>query len=104
MSHRNLDDEFKLRNQMYMGQTISARDQDYARYSGAYIEDALEMASIDHILRTYPLKPIVRAHLKNRRLFLDLKRKAYFASIGTDIFSKLAFILGDNRKSAKWSK
>lgn len=99
---RTSDVDFRIRQQITIGGEISSKDSDYAHYSGANVFDALEMANIDYILRVYELPIELRVMLKARRYYLDLRRKAYFCSVGSDIFSKLAFIQGDTRKVAKW--
>lgn len=101
---RDFDSTFRIQQQVTLGGQISSADPDYARYAGAFIDDAMEMANIDYILRTMLLPPEITVMLKARRYKLDLQRKAYFATIGSDIFSKLAFIQGDTRKAARWSK
>ena len=101
-TRRTSEVDFRIRQQVTIGGDIASKDPDYARYAGAYVGDALEMANIDYILRVYNLPPEISVMLKARRYYLDLRRKAYFCSIGSDIFSKLAFIQGDTRKKARW--
>jgi uncharacterized protein (UPF0303 family) len=86
-----------------MGQQISANDQDYAHYSGAFISDAMLMAKIDFMLRSGLIEEgDIKVMVKAIRYYLDLKRKAYFSSLGSDIFSKLSFIQGDTRRVLRW--
>lgn len=107
MSSRNRNQgynaELRLMQTISMGAQIAKKDADYAHYSGAYIEDAMVMAKLDFFMRTSQVpEGMMLVMVKAIRYYLDLKRKAYFSSLGSDIFTKLAFILGDNRKEAIW--
>lgn len=100
------DYNFLISRQTTMGAQISKKDQDYKEYSGADYHTALMMGKINFILRTKlfqeKLTPKTRLLLKEAYRYLDQKRKAYFCSIGSDIFTKLAFLVPDTAKVASF--
>lgn len=83
-------------------QEIARKDKDYSRYAGAHVEDAYKMARAHFLLRSGLVTGDLALIMKVQLVYLDLKRKAYFSSIGSDIFTKLGFIIGDTTKAAKW--
>lgn len=80
--------------QISMSQKLSAKDPEYAEYSGGDFETAQKIALIDLIkekklLPDYytPLLDLYRAHLVKQR-------KAFFATIGSKELTQLGFLLG----------
>ena len=100
MSRRSKNFEINelIRRKTSMGSEIASKDKDYANYSGGDLETVLKMARIDVFLKYDLLPNEVKTIVKLQRSYLDQKRKAFFCSVGTDVFTKLAFILGDTRK------
>ena len=85
-------------------QVVSQKDADYALYAGASLEDADKMAKIDTLLEfgliVKPYVPIVKLY----RAFLNRRRKAFFASVGSTEITKLGFLLGLTTKSMRAGK
>ena len=98
----DFNEYIRLNMQRTMSQAIARKDSDYQRYAGAYIDDVMKSVKIDFILRMGLLPDKQRIYLKALRYYLDLKRIGYFVTAGSDIFSKLGFILGDNRQKGVW--
>ena len=83
-----------IRQQSSMSQkVVSQKDPDYALYSGAYYEEAHKMALIDVLLKNGFFAKEIIPFVKFYRLYLDQRRKAFFASTSSEI-TKLGFILG----------
>ena len=85
-------------------QVVSQKDADYALYAGACLEDADKMAKIDTMLSfgliPKPYVPVVKLY----RAFLNQRRKAFFASVGSTEITKLGFLLGLTTKSMRAGK
>jgi len=73
---------------------VSDRDAEYSYYSGASLEIADKMALIDFIKKSKLFPQRFVSLLDLYRLYLDQKRKAFFASVGSTEITKLGFILG----------
>lgn len=83
-----------FRAKQSMSAKVAVKDSDYSSYSGADLETALKLAKIDAVKKSGLLPEKLFPLLDLSRIFLDQKRKAIFASIGTTEISKLGFILG----------
>jgi hypothetical protein len=80
-------------------QIVTDKDREYAYYAGASWPIAQQMAMIDFLLKNSFLIPKETApYVKLYRGYLDQQRKAWLSSVGSDIITKLGFILGDTRK------
>ena len=90
-----------MQHKISMSQKVSEKDQDYAKYAGANVEEAYTMALLDHALTTGMFSEHTAQIIKKYRLLLDKQRKAYFAAVSSEI-TKLGFILGtvSNSESA----
>lgn len=77
---------------------VSDKDKEYGFYAGASLEIADKMAMIDAIKKTNLLPKSFFPILELYRMFLDQKRKAFFASVGSTEITKLGFILGKEGK------
>jgi len=75
-------------------QIVSNKDKEYAWYSGASFEIASKMAMIDTMLKNGLIPEKFVIFVKLYRSYLDQQRKAFFASVGSDVITKLGFILG----------
>lgn len=84
-----------LRQKSALGSKISKNDPRYGEYSGAELNTALKMARIDTLEACGLIPKEISFMVKLYRTYLDYLRVAYFASVGTDVFTKLAFIYGD---------
>lgn len=74
---------------------------DYQFYAGASLNTALKIANIIALYRAGLIPKKLLPYVKLYLIQLDQTRKAEFASIGSDILSKLGFILGDPRESIR---
>jgi hypothetical protein len=83
-----------IRAKASMSSKIVAKDKEYGYYSGAPLEIAEKMALIDAIKKTNLVPNSFIPILDLYRIFLDQKRKAFFASAGSTEITKLGFILG----------
>ena len=86
-----------IRQKSSMSQkVVSQKDADYALYAGASLADAEEMALLDTLAKYGITNPILALY----RDYLNQRRKAYLASVSSEI-TKLGFILGlkDDRVS-----
>jgi len=85
-------------------QIVSQKDADYALYAGASLEDADKMSKIDTVLEfgliPKPYVPVVKLY----RAFLNRRRKAFFASVGSTEITKLGFLLGLTGKKMRAGK
>lgn len=90
-SHETLE---MMRHKISMSQKVSEKDKDYALYAGANMEEASTMALLDHALETGMFSGSTSDTIKNYRALLDKQRKAFFASVSSEI-TKLGFILGN---------
>lgn len=89
----NYADIFRLQKAMSSQIVAKQENIDYSRYAGALYETALTMAKLDFAIKEnlFPeLKPLMELYLS----YLDRRRKAEFASIGSTEVTKLGFILG----------
>jgi len=77
---------------------VSDKDAEYGFYAGASWEIAEKMAIIDTIKKAKLLPDSFLPLLEFYRMYLDQKRKAFFASIGSTEITKLGFILGKEGK------
>lgn len=77
---------------------VSDKDEEYGYYAGGSLEIADKMAMIDTIRKAHLLPASFEPVLELYRMFLDQKRKAFFASIGSTEITKLGFILGKEGK------
>jgi len=88
---RNLEDEIERR--VSMAAQIADKDEEYAFYAGGSFGISSRIAKIDTFLKSglipWELIPIVKLY----RAYLDQQRKAYLASISSEV-TKLGFILG----------
>jgi hypothetical protein len=78
-----------------MGADISAKDQRYARYAGGDLLTSSKMADIDVFIESGLIPEKFIPLIKLCRMRLDYQRIAYFVTVGSDVFSKLAFIQGE---------
>lgn len=102
MSKRSGYESFEImQRKISMSQQIADKDADYGLYSGARLEDALTMALLDTI-KDDPRFKGMKTQITWYRGFLDKKRKAFFASMSSEL-SQLGFILGlkDERVTGK---
>jgi hypothetical protein len=106
MSERRYDYKaVRIQQQASMSsQVVARKDKEYALYSGASFEIAMQMARIDAILKAHLLPAKYIPVVKLKRLLLDQQRKAFFASVGTSEISKLGFLLGIDRKELSATK
>lgn len=102
MSTRDYAEIFRIKSTM-SGQIASTIDHDYALYAGASFEDANTMAFIDICLRNKIISERLIPLVKLYRVYLDQRRKAYFASERADIVSILGFILGVKDEHKRFS-
>lgn len=79
-------------------QIVTDKDPEYAWYAGASWDIAHKMATIDMMLKHGLIPKKVVPLAKLYRAYLDQQRKAWLSSVGSDIITKLGFILGDTRK------
>ena len=94
MSRRRFETLESIRERASMSQkVVSQKDQDYALYSGASLDIAHKLAVIDWVIENKLIPEKAIPLLKLYRSFLDRERKAFFASVCSEI-SKLGFILG----------
>jgi len=92
-----------IRRKASMSQQVTRKDEDYVKYSGAYLPDAIKMAQIDFLLKHNLVSKKIEKLVTLYRAYLDQQRKAFFASTCSEI-SKLGFILGLKDASRKATK
>ena len=98
LKRRKSDYEDFIQLQQTMAQKLSKKDKSYSYYVGADLENALEMAFIDVLLKEELINnKIANIYLKLYRLFCEQKRKAFF-EITVSEFSKLGLLLGETRR------
>jgi len=85
-------------------QVVSQKDEEYAWYAGASLDDADKMAKIDTMLKFGLIPEGFVPFVKLVRAYLDQRRKAFFASVGSTEITKLGFLLGLTTKKMKASK
>ena len=92
-----------MRRRSSMSQKLSVKDQEYAWYAGASMDIADKMAVVDVMLKNGLIPKNMIPLVKLYRAYLDQKRKAFFASIGSTEITKLGLLLGlkDDRVSFK---
>lgn len=85
-----------------MGERLSVKDKEYAWYVGASFRTASKMAMVDTMLKHKLISPELIPFVKLYRSYLDQQRKAFFATIDSDVITKLGLLLGlrDDRISA----
>lgn len=85
----------RMRKQISMSKEIvSTKDKEYGWYAGGSWEIVEQMATVDVILKLGLIPKDFIPYLKIYRAYLDQKRKAWFASVGSTEITKLGFILG----------
>ena len=81
-----------------MSAAISKVDPEYAQYAGGSFEISSMIAKIDTFLHNPILPDVMRPLMLLYRDYLQRQRKAFFASVGSDVVTKLGFIQGDPHK------
>lgn len=84
-----------IRQKKSMAAEISKVDRDYSQYSGGSYAISSKIALIDATLQEKVLPPALNPLLNLYRAYLQKQRKAFFASEGCDVVTKLGFIQGD---------
>jgi hypothetical protein len=104
MSSKDFDVRDLIRQKTSMSADIVAHiDKEYGYYAGADFGTAHKLADIDFLLKTLGrLKQTLETEvtiicLKMAREYYQQQRKAFFASVGSDTFSKLGFIQGEKQ-------
>lgn len=87
-----------IKQKKSMAAEISKVDHDYAQYSGGSWEISSTIALIDATIEAGILPSNLIPWLKLYRIYLQKQRKAFFASVGCDVVTKLGFIQGDPHK------
>ncbi len=87
-----------IKQKKSMAAEISKVDRDYSQYAGGSLEISSLIALIDVTLEENILPAALRPWLNLYRAYLQKQRKAFFASVGCDVVSKLGFIQGDPHK------
>lgn len=104
MSKRRTADILEIiRKKTSMSQNIAQRDNDYSVYSGADLQTADKIAKIQTVLKLKIFPKEINILLKIMLVYLDQRRKAYFASTCSEL-TKLGFILGYKYESIKATK
>lgn len=95
---RNYDLMELIRQKKSMAAEISKVDPDYSQYSGGSLEVSSKIALIDVVKEENVLPAALMPLLDLYRAYLIKQRKAFFASVGCDVVTKLGFIQGDPNK------
>jgi len=92
---RNYDLMESIRQKASMSaQIVATKDSEYAQYSGGSYEIGMKLANIATFLESNLLPEKLVPLIKLYRLYLQHRRKAFFATVGCTEISKLGFILG----------
>lgn len=83
-----------IRRKATMSENIVKKDADYGLYAGADYRTADTMAMLDTFLRLGLIPTSALPFIKLYRAFLNQRRKAFFASVGSTEITKLGFIKG----------
>ena len=83
-----------IRKRSSMSQKLSVKDQEYAWYSGGSFELGEKMAVVDVFLKNKLIPEKLVPFIKLYRAYLDQKRKAFFATVGSTEITKLGLLLG----------
>lgn len=90
---------YEIKQKISMSQGISNKDSDYAEFAGADPETARKIGNVKLCLKHgIYANDLQKTMMMLYREYLDLMRKAWFASTCGEI-SKLGFILGDTRET-----
>lgn len=87
-----------IRQKKSMSAEISKVDSDYAQYAGGSWEISSIIALIDATKESRALPAALNPLMDLYRVYLQKQRKAFFASVGCDVITKLGFIQGDPYK------
>lgn len=95
---RNYDLLETIKIKRSMSASISEVDADYSDYAGADLPTAEALAKIKFCLQEKILPEALTPLLQLGFDYLQQKRKAFFASVGSDVITKLGFIQGAPQK------
>jgi hypothetical protein len=84
----------ELRQKVTMSQQIAKKDGEYSIYAGGDFQDVKKIAQIDLLREAGIIPEKLWFVYKLYRDYFVKKRKAYFATLGSDVITKLGFILG----------
>lgn len=87
-----------IKQKKSMAAEISKVDPEYARYSGGSWEISSKIALADTVKEQKILPAALEPFIDLYTAYLTKQRKAFFASVGCDVITKLGFIQGDPRK------
>jgi hypothetical protein len=100
---RDYDLMERIRQQSSMSkQLVSTKDKEYGWYAGGSWEIAEKMAIVDTMLKNNLIPEKFKIFVLLYRSYLNQKRKAFFASVGSTEITKLGLMLGldDNTVTA----
>jgi len=96
MSSRNRQNDFLNFQRVLLGSALEGKDHDYKPYVGADWPDAQTVAGLIYIKKSGKIKnPKTLEKIDSILLFYEEKRKAYFMTWGSDILTKLSYLVGD---------
>lgn len=104
MSHHSKDIDELIRQKTLLGSKLSHQDHEYADYAGGSFETSSQIAIIDLIFENHILPERLIPIIYLYREYLNKQRKAYFVTIGSDILTQLAALVGDQRERADATK
>jgi hypothetical protein len=98
MSRRSKDIDELIRQKTLLGSKLSHQDKEYANYAGGSYETASQIAFIDLLSENHILPERIAPYMMFYRDYLIKQRKAFFMTIGSDILTQLAALVGDQRE------
>jgi hypothetical protein len=97
-NRRQRESDFLIQVKTLLGSALHSKDQSYLPYAGADWLDAEMTANLKFIKESGKITNTKT--IESIDLILKLqeeRRKAYFMSIGSDILTKLSYLVGENK-------
>ena len=98
MSSKKRDLDEMIRQKTLLGSKLSAKDGEYAAYAGGSLQNSQKIADIDLILENHLVPETLVPFMKLYRAYLNKHRKAFFMTVGSDVLTQLAALVGDQRE------
>ncbi|MHC3128736.1 MAG: hypothetical protein IBV52_01480 [Candidatus Bathyarchaeota archaeon] len=90
--------DYQIKQAITLSQRLVKKDSEYREYAGADLMTALKIAKIDSLKESGLIPEKMMPLVDFYRMYLVKKRKAFFASMSTEL-TKLGFLLGMDTKS-----
>jgi hypothetical protein len=97
-SRRQRENDYLIQVKTLLGSALSSKDKSYLPYVGGDWLDAETVAGLQFILKAKPdIRESVKQKIDLALIYYEERRKAYFMTLGSDILTKLSYLVGESR-------